>query len=145
MRLGATRVDDEATEDGRDRARRWTAASAAQERLRQHGRRAAVVGGEVRVAARHREPVGLADERAADDLDRQVEVGRHAAHHRELLRVLASEVGAARTDDGEQLGDDRGDPVEVGRPGRPQSPAVRPCTCTVVRGAGRVHLVVRRA
>ena len=73
---------------------------------------------EVRVAARHREAVGLADERAPHHLDREVEVGGHAADDRELLRVLAPEVRAARADDREQLGDDGGHAVEVAGPAR---------------------------
>ena len=71
---------------------------------------------EVGVAARQRETVGLADERAPHDLDREVEIGGHAADDRELLRVLAAEVRAARTDDREQLGHDRGHAVEVAGP-----------------------------
>ncbi len=81
---------------------------------------------EVGVAARHRHPVGLADERAADDLDGQVEVGGHAPHDGELLGVLAPEVGAARADDREQLGDDRGHAVEVRRTGGAAQPLGEP-------------------
>ena len=50
-------------------------------------------GVEVDVAARHGQAVGLADRRAADDLDRERQVGRHAPDHRELLPVLLAEVG----------------------------------------------------
>ena len=129
------------------RARRGPTASDAMHSAPRRARcAAAVVGGEVRVAARHREAVGLADERAADHLDRQVEVGGHAPDDRELLGVLAPEVGAARPDDREQLGDDRGHAVEVSRAGsRRTDPSVSPSTCTVVRAARRVHLVDRRA
>ena len=49
-------------------------------------------------------------------VDRQVEVGGHPPHHRELLAVLAPEVRRARADDREQLGHDRGDAVEVAGP-----------------------------
>src|SRR3712207_7483133 len=40
---------------------------------------------------------------AADDLHREGQVGGHAAHDRELLEVLLTEVGPARACDGEQL------------------------------------------
>ena len=70
------------------------------------------------VAARHGEAVGLAHGRAADDLDRERQVGRHAPDDRELLAVLLAEVGAARSGDVEQLRHHRGDAGEVRRPRR---------------------------
>ena len=60
---------------------------------------APVAGVEAHVAARHRQAVGLAHDRRADDLDAEVEVARHPADDRELLEVLLAEhrdVGRAR-------------------------------------------------
>jgi hypothetical protein len=54
--------------------------------------------------------------RAAHHLDRQREVRRHPAHHRELLVVLLAEVRPAGPDDGEELGHHGGDAGEVRRP-----------------------------
>ena len=62
----------------------------------EHGRGRALLGREIRVAARPSEPVGLAHERASDHFDRQIEVIRHPAYDRELLRILAAEVRTAR-------------------------------------------------
>ena len=89
------------------------------ERTRQHEGRASVLGREIRVAARQRETVGLAHDRAAHDLDRQVEILDESPDDRELLCVLAPEERRARPDDREQLGDDGRDTVEVGGPRGP--------------------------
>ena len=73
-------------------------------------------GVEICVTAGHRQPIGLAHERTADHLGREFEIGGHAAHDGELLRVLATEVRTGRTDDREQLRHDGGDAVEMTRP-----------------------------
>ena len=99
--------------------------------------------GEADVAAREREAVGLPDDGAADDLDGEAEVGRHAAHDGELLEVLEAEVGPAGAGDGEQLGDDGRHAVEVARARR-----ALPCVADATDGdrgggwvgPGRVHL-----
>ena len=83
------------------------------ERAEEDGRGAALLRREVGVAAAHGEPVGLAHDRAAPDLDRHVEVGHQAPDHGELLRVLLAEVGAIRRRDLEQLHHHRRDAAEV--------------------------------
>ena len=76
------------------------------QRARHAARRGTRLGAEQPVAARQRQAVGLAHRRHADDLDAEVEVGGHAADHRELLAVL--------------LAEDRD--VRAGRRGRASSP-----------------------
>ena len=129
----------------RSRLAPTTTAAAVSSAREEDERGVALLGREVRVAARHREPVGLPDERAAHDLDGEVEIGGHARDHRELLGVLAAEVRGARPGDREQLGHDRGDAVEVGRAG---GAAHRFGQAGDVDGrerrAARVHLVGRR-
>jgi len=66
------------------------------ERVREHERGAALRGREIGVAARQGETVGFTHDRAADHLDRQVEVLDHPGDHRELLGVLAAEERGAR-------------------------------------------------
>ena len=61
-------------------------------------------------------PVGLAHDRAADDLDGQRQIGGQRAHHGQLLVVLQPEVGPARARDGEQLGHHGRDAVEMAGP-----------------------------
>ena len=58
---------------------------------REGERAAALVGREAHVAARQREPVGLAHGRQHGELDGQVEVAHHAAQDGDLLGVLLAE------------------------------------------------------
>ena len=89
-----------------------------QERPAQHGSGRALRLGQVHVARRQREAVGLADGRVGDDLGPDREVARHLADHEELLRVLLAEVRAIGADEVEQDRDDRRDALEMARPGR---------------------------
>ena len=57
-----------------------------------------------------------------DDLDRERQVGRQRADHRQLLEVLLTEVGAAAPGHGEELGHHRGTPRRSG-PGRARPPS----------------------
>ena len=107
------------------------------------GRRSSAV--EVRVAARHREPVGLADERAADD---RRPAGRGRRPSAGPPRAAGSPCGRSRRGDGPTIENSLATTVVtpskcVGR-AAPHSPSVSPATCTVVRGGRRVHLVDRR-
>ena len=61
------------------------------ERAHQHQRLAALRRIEIDVATRHREPVRLAHDRRADDLDVEQQVAGQAANHLELLEVLLAE------------------------------------------------------
>ena len=54
----------------------------------------------------HCEPVRLARDRHADDLDGKVKIAHHAADHAPLLVVLAAEDGDVGLDDVEELRDD---------------------------------------
>ena len=76
---------------GRRARRRSTASAAARSACDRTGAAARSSSVQVRVAARHRDPVGLAHERAADARRPEVEVGGHLPDHRELLEVLAAE------------------------------------------------------
>jgi hypothetical protein len=86
------------------------------ERLRDAARAGALVGAQVHVAARQREPVGLAHRRRDHHLDREVEVGDHGAHERGLLRVLLPEHGHVRRDEVEELRHDGEHAREMARP-----------------------------
>ena len=88
-----------------------------QERLPEHRRGRPLLGREVDVPRGHREPVRLADGRVCDDLGRQREVARHLANDQQLLGVLLPEVRPLGADEREQDRHDRGDTVEVARPG----------------------------
>jgi hypothetical protein len=50
------------------------------------------------------------------DLDAQIEVAGHAPHDGQLLEVLLTEHGDVRTGRGQELGDHRGDTVEMAGP-----------------------------
>jgi len=67
------------------------------------------------VAARERQPVGLAHDGAAHHLHRERQVLGQLAHDGQLLEVLETEVGAAAARDGEQFCHDGGDAVEMTR------------------------------
>ena len=66
------------------------------QRLIQADREPTLVGAQMAVARAHREAVGFAHGRHADDGDRQIEVGDEPLDDRELLRVLLAEVRAVR-------------------------------------------------
>ena len=75
--------------------------------------RARSLGRQARVAARHRQAVGLAHGRARLDAHRQVQVGDEPADHDHLLGVLLAEVGDVGQRHAEQLRHDRADAAEV--------------------------------
>jgi len=79
----------------------------------------ALLGREVLVAARQREPVRVADRRHRDDLDRYVQVAHHPPDAGELLRVLLPEVGDVGCGEVQELEYDGDNPVEVARPAGP--------------------------
>ena len=68
------------------------------------------------VAGTERQPVGLADRRARDDLRRHEERVHHSADEDELLPVLFAEVGPFGPRQVEQLQHDRQHAIEVPRP-----------------------------
>ena len=115
------------------------------ERAREHRGRRRARRREVRVAARHRQPVGLAHQRAADHLDRQIQVDV-------MRRTTASCCASFRPKyarHGPTIENSFATTVVTPSkwPGRlaPHRRSVRPATCTVVRGALGVHLVHRSA
>ena len=63
------------------------------------------------------QPVRLADDRRADDLDVQIEVEHHPLDAGQLLGVLLPEDGERRADDVEQLEHHGQHAVEVAGPG----------------------------
>src|SRR5690606_16484341 len=65
------------------------------------------------VAARQRQAVLFAHDRAADHLAGERQVSVHAADDHQLLMILAPEEGPVGLKAGEQLGDDRGHSVEA--------------------------------
>jgi hypothetical protein len=81
-RLGGDSPRDNRGKFGRTPLTRACSIGGGAERAGQNQGRAPVVGGEICVAAAHRETVGLADQRAADDLDRQIQIGRHTRDDR---------------------------------------------------------------
>ncbi len=84
--------------------------------------------GEVDVAAAHRQPVGVADGRADDDLGPGVEVRGEAADDGALLGVLLAEVGAVGAGGDEQLRHHQRDALEVAGAQRAfEGRADRPC------------------
>ena len=83
------------------------------QRARQRQRARALLGAQQRVAAGHRQPVGLAHRRQRLDPHGQVQVGHQAADHDELLGVLLAEEGDVGERHAEQLGDDGRDAAEV--------------------------------
>ena len=92
--------------------------SARRQRAVQDERGPAVLLRQVRIAARHREPVRLAHGRDTDDLDADIEVAHHPPDQRELLRVFLAEDGDVGADEMQQLRNDGQDAVEMTRPMR---------------------------
>ena len=80
-------------------------------------RHGTLAGREEDIAAGQRQPIRLSDNRCADDLNRDVQVGHHSLNAGELLRVLLAKDGDLRPDDVEQLQDDGEHSVEVAGPG----------------------------
>ena len=109
--------------------------------------RGTLVGGEVDVAGRERQPVGLPDGRAAHHLG-HAQVAGHPLDHPELLAVLLAEVGAVGSHDPEQDRDDGRDAGEVSRPRRAlqreRSAARRSPTCRSPAGRRRRPTGARR-
>jgi hypothetical protein len=68
---------------------------------------------EILIARAHRETVGLAHGRRADDRDAQAQVRDHATDDRQLLEILLAEDRDVRIDDVEQLRDDGRDAFEM--------------------------------
>src|SRR5436190_29110 len=77
------------------------------ERTRQRQRPLALLGREVGVSRREREPVLVADSGQHMEVDGNVEVEHHPPEHRGLLRVFLAEVGDVWTNEVEQLQADR--------------------------------------
>ena len=73
----------------------------------------ALVRLEVLVPAAHRQTVGLADGRAGNDLDRQVQRLDHRHQDSKLLEILLSEAGHLGLIHIEQLGDHLADALKV--------------------------------
>src|SRR5439155_7636301 len=78
-----------------------------QERSIQHRRRSALLRIKVGVARAHRQAIRLADNRASDNLDREVQVAYHAPNDGQLRGIFLAEKARIRLDDLEELGDDR--------------------------------------
>ncbi len=101
---------------------------------------------EADVATRESQAVAFAHDRAAHNVDRERQVGHHLAHDGQLLEVLLAEIGPARSGDGEELGHDGGDPVEMAgsrRPFPPFADADNRNRRGNGRGPVRVHLTHR--
>src|SRR6266545_401417 len=79
-------------------------------------RRAALVGAQVGVARRQRQPVQLTHRRGHVDGECEIEVLDQPLHEHRLLKILAAEHRNVRLHDVEQLGDDREHPREVAGP-----------------------------
>lgn len=73
----------------------------------------AILGCQATVAARQRQPVGLAYRRGPDDRDTEIEIENQPAHDGELLVVLLPEHGEIGFGRRQQLGHDRGNALEV--------------------------------
>mmetsp|Transcript_14033 Transcript_14033/g.43933 ORF Transcript_14033/g.43933 Transcript_14033/m.43933 type:complete len:253 (-) Transcript_14033:592-1350(-) len=86
----------------------------------------AVVRREARVAARERQPIGVAHVLAAKHFNRHVEVTHHAPHDAQLLVVLFAKYRHIRLDHVEQLGHHRRHAVEVMRPAARAEAAAQP-------------------
>ena len=106
----------DAADGGEDRCVALPGGVAGADRLEaavQRERTAALFAAQAHVAARQRQPVGLADGGADLDPHRDVEVAHDAADDRDLLRVLLAEEGDVGLGDVQQLRDDGGDAGEV--------------------------------
>ena len=88
------------------------------QRARQRQRALALAVAQAHVAARQRQPVGLADGRADLDPHGDVEVAHEPADDRDLLGVLLAEVRDVGPGDVEELRHDGRDAVEVRLPAR---------------------------
>ena len=84
----------------------------------QQGRNLALFGREIDVARGEREPVCLAHDRRADNLHRNIEIAHQLLDDQKLLVVLLAEHGDVGSALHEELGDDRGDAVEMIGPRR---------------------------
>ena len=73
----------------------------------------ALVAVQVAVPRAHGQPVLLAHDRRADDVDLEVQVADHAADERQLLVILLAEDCDVRVDDHEELQDDGRDAAKV--------------------------------
>ena len=115
------------------------------ERPLEHGRGPPVLTLQVGVPARHRESVRLANRRAPDHLDREVELPGEPPDDDELLGVLLPEVGAARAGDVEQLAS-RPSPRRRSGPAGSCPSRIVPIspTVTVSVDGSRIHLLDRR-
>jgi len=111
---------------------------------RQHERVVSLVTAEVRVPRRHRQSVGLAHDRAADDADVGVTLARHRLDHAQLLEVLLPEIRRVRLHDVEETRDDGRDPDEMaGSRGALERRGDR-TGIDARRVAGRIDLLDRR-
>jgi hypothetical protein len=73
----------------------------------------ALGGAEVDVAGAEGEAVGVANDGADDDFDREQQIGGHAAENGDLGGVFLAEEGAVGLGGDEELGDDGGNSAEV--------------------------------
>ena len=80
---------------------------------------------EAGVAGREREAVRVAHGRDDADLELEIQVADELLHHRDLLGVLAAEVGDVRPDDREELQAGRCDAPKMARAGLALEPECR--------------------
>ena len=100
----------------------------------------ALVGGEIDIARTHGEAVRLADDRHADDLHRQVEIGRHPPDDRQLLEILAAEKGDIRLNDVEEFADHRGHAAKMAGPAAAAEGLGQPLDIHIGGITGGIHL-----
>ncbi|KEO91079.1 hypothetical protein EH32_01770 [Erythrobacter litoralis] len=103
----------------------------------------ALVGREIAIAARQREPVRLAHRGHAEDgIDMragEIEIARHGADDGELLEILLPEKRPVGLDLVEELGDHRRDPVEMSGSGGTAQPLAHPLYRYAGRETGGIH------
>jgi hypothetical protein len=104
----------------------------------------ALLGRQINVPAREREPVRFAHRRMDDDAYRQIEIVHQRAQHRALLGVLLPEIERRRFERVEQLQHDRRHAVEVTRPRRALERASQFARIERRCEAGRIHRLDRR-
>ncbi len=101
--------------------------------------------GEVAVSAAKGQTIGIADNRAYTNIQRQVQIPHHPAQNQRLLSVFLAEKGDIRPDNPEKLGTDGGHTAKVARAGNSakafgQTGHIHPGQLRL-----RVHLLRRRS
>src|SRR5438093_3376841 len=86
-----------------------------QERSIQHRRRSALLRIKVRIARAHGQSIRLADNRASDNLDREVQVAYHAPNDGQLRGIFLAKERCIGLNNLEELRDNRGHATEVPR------------------------------